>query len=95
MDLGMHLILNVQINLLPAITLMDLEAIGVFMHPTFAQACHTKIQSKVVSREVRVIDGRTISSGLITQEATIELYVEDYQEIVTANLTNIGCYPCV
>ena len=65
MDLRVHLTLNAQINLLPAITLMDLRATRVFMHPTSARACHAKIRSKAVPREVQVIDGRAINSRLI------------------------------
>ena len=95
MDPGMHLTLNAQINSLLVITLMDIRATGVSMHHTFAQACHAKIQSKTIPREVRVIDGRTISFELITQEATIELCVGDHREIVTVDLTNTGHYPCV
>ena len=95
MNPRVHLTLNAQINSLPPITFMDSGATGVFLHPTFAQACHAKIQSKAVPREVQVIDGRTISFELITQEATIELCMGDHQEIETANLTNIGCFLCI
>jgi predicted aspartyl protease len=35
-----HLILNAQINLLSAITLVDSGATGVFMHSKFAQECN-------------------------------------------------------
>ena len=95
LDPRVHLTLNAQINWLPAITLMDSRAIGVFMHPSFAQACHAKIQSKVAPREVWIIDGKTIKFGLIIQEATIELCVGDHREIATANLINTNSYPCV
>ena len=87
MDPRVRLTLNAQINSLPAITLMDSKATGMFMHPTYAHACHAKIQFKVLPREVQVI-----SSGLITQEATVEQCVGDHREIVIADLTNTGCY---
>lgn len=95
MDPGVHLTLNATINSLPATTLVDSGATGVFIHPLFARKCHAEIRPKLVPREVRVIDGRIINSGLITHEAVVELQVENHHERLTADITNTGRYPCI
>lgn len=90
-----QLTLNAQINFLAAITLVDSGATGIFMHPDFAQECRAEIKPKVAPREVRVIDGRMINSGLITHEAKVELRVGDHKELLVADITNTGRYPCI
>ena len=90
-----HLTLNAQINLLPAITLVDSGATGVFLHPKFAQECKADIRIKSTPRVVRVIDGRIIDSGLITHEATVELMVGNHCETLVADITNTGRYHCI
>lgn len=95
MDPGAHLTLNAKINDLEALTLVDSGATGVFMHPTFALKCNAIIQTKKVPREVRVIDGRVINSGLITHEAQVELVIGDHRETLVADITNVGRYACI
>lgn len=65
------------------------------MHPVFADKCRAVIRPKKTPREVRVIDGRTIDSGLITHEATVELDINSHRELLIADLTNTGRYPYV
>ena len=95
MDLEAHLILQAHINSISTLALIDSRATGIFMHPSFAQQCKAKIRQKVRPREVRVIDGRIINSGLMTQEATFQLQIGDHREECVADITNIGRYPCI
>lgn len=94
-DPGAHLNLKGRINLVVAELLVDSGATGVFMHPDFAKKCRATILLKKIPREVRVIDGRIISSGLITHEAVVELIVADHKELLLVDLTNTGRYPCI
>lgn len=71
---------------------MDSGATGIIMHQDFAQKCGAKVRSKWVPREVRVIDGRVINSGLITHRAIFELEIGNHREIIIADLTNTGRY---
>ena len=90
-----HLTMNVHMNKVSAVALVDSGATGVFMHPDFAKHCNATIRLKATPREVRVIDGRVISSGLITHEATVDLTVGDHQEKLLADITNTGRYNCI
>lgn len=94
-DPGAHITLSGHINSMKAELLIDSGATGVFMHPDFAQRCQAVVRLKSVPREVRVIDGRLINSGLITHEATVELVVADHKEILLVDLTNTGRYSCI
>lgn len=87
--------MDARINSFTATTLVDSGATGVFMHRDFARNCRAEIRAKLTPREVRVIDGRIINSGLITHEATFELIVGDHCETIVADLTNTGRYPCI
>lgn len=95
MDPGAHLTVVGHINSVAAEPLVDSGATGVFMHPDFAIKCNALIKPKEVPREVRVIDGREISSGLITHDATVRLDISGHQELLVADLTNTGKYPCI
>lgn len=90
-----HLTLNARINSVATTTLVDSGATGVFMHQNFARDCGAEVKRKLVPREVRVIDGRVINSGLITYEATVQLEVGDHREVVVADITNTGRYSCI
>lgn len=70
-----HLILDCTINLVKAHSLIDSGATGIFVNPQFVKECHAEIRTKAVPREVRVIDGRMINSGLITKEAILTLCI--------------------
>jgi hypothetical protein len=94
-DPGQHLSLHAKINSIPGLTLVDSGATGIFMHPKFAKQCNAVIQAKKVPREVRVIDGRVINSGLITHQAQVEFIIGDHKEILVADLTNTGRYACI
>lgn len=94
-DPGAHLTLDAMINSIAATTLVDSGATGVFMHPQFAQICGATVTTKDIPREVRVIDGRRINSGLIIHEATVELQVNDHREVLVADITNTGRYSCI
>ena len=94
-DPGVHLILNAQINSQAASALVDSGATGIFMNSKFAQDCQAIIKAKEVPREVRIIDGKVINSGLINHEATVELKVRNHRETLIADITNTGRYPCV
>ena len=72
-DLGLHLILDIQVNFQTATALVDSGATGIFMHPKFVWDCKAEVKVKVVLREI--IDGRIINSKLITHEATVELKI--------------------
>lgn len=87
--------MNVHMNNVSAVALVDSGATGVFMHPDFAKRCNATIRLKATPREVRVIDGRVISSGLITHEATVDLAVGGHQEKLLADITNTGRYNCI
>lgn len=95
MEQGSHVTLEAQLNSRRATALVDSGATGIFMHPQFAQNCQAEIKAKAIPREVRVIDGRMINSGLITHEASVELQIGDHREWLTADITNIGRYQCV
>lgn len=92
---GTHLTLAVEANGRPATLLVDSGATGVFIHSTFATTSHTTITAKSASREIRVIDGLVIKTGLITHEATFQLVVGDHIETVTADITSTGRYNLV
>lgn len=94
-DSGAHLTLDAKINSFEALTLVDSGATGVFMHPEFASQCNAIIKQKEVPREVRVIDGRVINSGLITHQAQVELIIGNHQESLMADITNTGRYACI
>lgn len=95
LDPGAHLTLDVEVNGVATLALVDSGATGIFIHPHFAQKCNAIVKTKEHPREVRVIDGRVINSGLITHEATIHLKVEGHCETITADITNTGGYSCV
>ena len=94
-DSDAHLILDAQVNSLKALTLVNSGAIGVFMHPTFAKQCKAVVRCKVTPREVRVIDGRVISLGLITHQAQVELVIGSHTEMLLADITNTSRYACI
>lgn len=90
-----HLILDCTINSVKAHSLIDSGATGIFVNPQFIKECHAEIRTKAVPREVRVIDGRMINSGLITKEAILTLCIGQHQETLVADITNTGKYPCI
>lgn len=94
-DAEAHLTLEAEVNSVAAVMLVDSGATGVFIHPNFAQLCNAKVKPKSIPREVRVIDGRVINSGLITQEAIIEVKIGDHYETLVADITNTGRYSCI
>ena len=47
-DPNIHLALDAQINSLKALTLVDSEDTGVFMHSTFAKQCKVVVRLKVM-----------------------------------------------
>ena len=94
-DPKVHLTLNAQINSQAATALVDSRATGIFMNSKFAQDFQAMIKAKEVPREVRVIDGKVINSGLITHEAIVELKVGNHRETLIADITNTRRYPCV
>lgn len=94
-DSDLYLKLDTQINSRAATALVDPGVTRVFMHPKFARDCKAEIKTKMVPREIRVIDGRITNSGLITHEAIVELQIGSHCEIITTDITNTGHYPCV
>ena len=92
---GMHLTLNAKFDALMATALINLGTMGIFIHPKFAKECNAIQRPKDIPREVRMIDGRVISSKLITHEATIKMTIGDHEEILVADITNTGKYPCI
>ena len=66
-----------------------------FMHPKFASKCNADIRFKDHPREVRLIDGQVIDSGLITHQALVQLVIRDHCEILLAEITNTGQYACI
>ena len=94
-DPGTHLTLAGQANGRSATLLVDSGATGVFIHPSFATASNATVTVKSTPREVRVIDGRVINTGLVTHEATFQLVIGDHVETLTADITNTGRYDCV
>ena len=95
LDPDAHMTLNAEINSVPSLTLVDLGATEIFMHPSFVEQCNAVLQLKAVLHEVRVIDGRMISYGLITHEAIVELIIGNHRERLVADVINIGRYPCI
>ena len=95
MDPGTHLTVVGRMNALIAEPLVDSGATGVFMHPDFAHKCKAIIRLKKVPREVKVIDGQIINSGLITHEAIFQLHFLGHTETLTTDLTNTSKYPCI
>ena len=91
----MHLALDAKINSCEALTLVDSRATRVFMHPTFVAQCNVVIRSKVRPREVQVINGQMINSGLITHQAQVELLIGNHQETLLADITNTRRYACI
>ena len=73
-----HVTLDVEINNLAALTLVNSEAIGIFMHPRFVEKCNAILLFKVAPREVKVIDGPIINSGLIMHKTIVEVVVGDH-----------------
>ena len=65
------------------------------MHPIFARKCKAEVRSKLIPREVRLIDGRAINSRLITQEVIVNLQVGNHEEKLVADITNTGRYACI
>ena len=90
-----HLTMDAKINSLAALTLVDSGATGMFMHPDFAAQCNTLIWPRSVPREVRVIDGRMINSGLITHQAEVRMIVGNHSETLVADITNTARYACI
>ena len=95
LDPSAHVTLNAEINSFPCLTLVDLGATGIFLHPSFVEQCNVVLQLKAIPREVRVIDGRMISSGLIAHEAIVELIIGNHRERLVTDVTNTGRYPCI
>ena len=75
--------------------MVDSGATGIFMHPAFAASSAATIIEKAEPREVRVIDGRVINTGLVTHEATFQLVIGNHTETLTADITNTGRYDCI
>lgn len=94
-DPGAHLTLHAIINSCKAFILIDSGATGIFMHPKFVETCKAITHLKDNPREVRVIDGRVIDSGLITHQAQVELFIGNHHEMLLAEITNTGHYDCI
>ena len=94
-DPGAHLTLHAIINSCKAFILIDSGAIGIFMHPKFVETCKAITHLKDNPREVRVIDGRVIDSGLITHQAQVELFIGNHHEMLLAEINNTGHYDCI
>ena len=94
-DMDANLTLDAHINFLKALILVDLGAIGVFMHPNFAKQCKTVIRRKVTPREVWMIDERVINPGHITHQAEVEQVIGSHREVLLADITNTGWYTCI
>lgn len=90
-----HVTLSARINSMAAFTLVDSGATGIFMHQIFARDCGAEVKLKLIPREVRVIDCRVINSGLITHEALVQLEIGGHREVIMADITNTGRYPCI
>lgn len=91
-DPSAHLTLAGLANGRTATLMVDSGATGVFVHPTFAAFSKATITAKAVPREVRVIDGWVINTGLITHEAAFQLVIGDHRETLIADITNTGRY---
>lgn len=94
-----HLTLKGQINSLPVVALVDsgLQGYWSVYAPKFCSGIQGQdnANGKIIPQEVPVIDGPMINSGLITREATIEVEVGDHWELLVADITNMGPYPCI
>ena len=83
-----HMTLDVEINSLAALKLVDLGAMGIFMHPRFAEKCNAILWLKVVLQEVKIIDGRMINSRLSMREIIVGCHWRSSRERLVANITN-------
>ncbi len=91
-----HLSISVLLNgQLSAQALIDSGASDSFIDSSFALQNGLKLTKKSVPVSVQVIDGRPISSGLITHEVKLRLSINNHYEDISLHATKLGQYPLV
>ena len=77
-----------------ALALVDFGATGIFLYPQFVKEYSAVVRPREYPREVTVIDGRVINSGLITYKATVQLVIGDHCETLVGDIMNTRKYSC-
>ena len=75
--------------------LLDSGASSCFIHPRLAKEYHIPIVEKRKPKKLKVIDGRDISSGLVTHECTFILHLGSHTEQISCNVADIGRHSIV
>src|SRR5437868_2181104 len=93
-----HLVLAYNIidnqNIICSYTLIDSGATGyAFLDKDIARRHHLPLYSLKDPIALAVIDGRPISSGVITHLTRIQLKIKDHLELIPAFITKLGGYP--
>jgi transposase InsO family protein len=75
--------------------MIDSGATGWFIDKGFADRLPVIPRECAVKRQLEVIDGRPIESGLITHELDLAIRIGPHEEIATFLITKLGHYPMV
>src|SRR5216117_3410829 len=75
--------------------LLDSGASSCFIHPRIVKEYHIPVVKKTKPKKLKVIDGRDISSGLVTHECTFNLELGSHKEQIKCNVAEIGRHSLV
>ncbi len=97
---GEHLVVNCTIdnqgNQIRSHALIDSGATGfAFIDEEFASSQGLPLYSLKDPRELEVIDGRSIESGLVTAITKVKLTIDKHVESIPMFVTKLGHYPIV
>jgi hypothetical protein len=97
---GKHLVITCSLTIRDQViqthALTDCGATGIaFMDQDFARHHEVQLKELKETRQVEVIDGRTIESGDITHLAEVGMNMQDQKERIPMCVTKLGHYPIV
>lgn len=75
--------------------MIDSGAMYCFIHTDFVKEHGFPKHCKPVPIEVQTVDGRPISSGLVTHDTSLNMAIGQHTEDITLNITSLGHYPII
>jgi hypothetical protein len=70
--------------------LIDSGATSCFISPRIVEDFRLRLKKHATPKKLRVIDGREVDSGLVTQFVTFSLKIQDHVETIDCHVANIG-----
>ena len=75
--------------------MIDSGASSCFIHPNLVKQYGIPTIKKSIPRQLKVIDGRDISSGLVDLECILTLELGSHKEVMKCNVADIGKHSIV